>query len=93
MRHKTIQFLNELSSSKNRYRRVTEESVPAGYFSSSEWAKKLNMNHRVCQKKLSEYVADGKISVIWARRKSVISIRNMPCYKFKKKSYETSFKG
>jgi hypothetical protein len=42
---------------------------------------------------ISEYLADGKLSVIWARRRSGLAIRKMPCYKFKKKSYEKSFKG
>lgn len=94
MKHKTILFLNELSATKARYKRVTEESVPAGYFSSREIATKLKMNHRVCQRKLSQYLADGKLDVLWARRRaSVVAIRKCPCYKFKKKSYEKSFKG
>lgn len=91
--NKTIQFLNELSNSASRYKRVTEESVPPQYYSSRDISKKFGMNHRVCQRKISEYLADGKLSVIWARRRSGLAIRKMPCYKFKKKSYEKSFKG
>jgi hypothetical protein len=93
MRHKTIQFLNELNGIRTRYKRVTEECVPAGYFSSREISSKFKMNHRVCQRKVSEYLAEGKLDVVWARRKSGLAIRKCPCYKFKKKSYEKSFKG
>lgn len=94
MKHKTILFLNELTNTKTRYKRVAEESVPAGYSSSREISNKFKMNHRVCQRKLSQYLVDGKLDVVWARRKaSVIAIRKCPCYKFKKKSYEKSFKG
>jgi len=90
---KTIQFLNELSNSASRYRRVTEESIPPQFYSSREIAKRFGMNHRVCQRKISEYLEDGKLEVIWARRKSVLAVRKVPCYKFKKKSYEKSFQG
>jgi hypothetical protein len=94
MKQKTILFLNELTATKARYKRVSEECVPAGYFSCREMSKKFAMNHRVCQRKLSEYLADGKLDIVWARRRSsVVAIRKMPCYKFKKKSYEKSFKG
>jgi hypothetical protein len=94
MKQKTILFLNELTATKARYKRVSEESVPAGYFSSREISNKFKMNHRVCQRKLSDYLASGKLDVVWARRRaSLVAIRKCPCYKFKKKSYEKSFKG
>jgi hypothetical protein len=84
-------FLNELTVVKNRYRPVEEEAVPKGYYSSSEMALKYKKNHRVCQRLINEHLKQGKLSVIWARRKSGIAIRKVPCYKFKKKSYEKSF--
>jgi hypothetical protein len=90
---RTIQFLNELSNYSTRYKRVTEEEIPSQYYSSRDISKKFGMNHRVCQRKISEYLADEKLSVLWARRRSGLAIRKMPCYKFKKKSYEKSFKG
>lgn len=87
-------FLNELSATKVRYRKVTEEPTPKGYLSSKELARKFEMNHRVCQRKISEYLADEKLEVVWARKRiSVLAVRKVPCYKFKKKSYEKSFKG
>jgi len=90
----TIQFLNELASDNTRYKRVSEESIPSQYYTSRDIAKKFGMNHRVCQRKLSEYLLEEKLEVIWARRRvSVVAVRKMPCYKFKKKSYEKSFKG
>lgn len=90
----TIQFLNELASDNTRYKRVSEESIPSQFYTSRDISKKFGMNHRVCQRKISEYLADGKLEVIMARRMvSVVAVRKMPCYKFKKKSYEKSFKG
>lgn len=88
------QFVNELSQGNRRYIPVQEEEVPKGFLSAMEISKTFGMNHRVCQKKISEYLMEGKLEVIMARRRiSVVAVRKVPCYKFKKKSYEKSFKG
>jgi len=85
-------FLNEMTT-RSRYRKVTEEPLKKGYFSSRDISIKYDIVQRIVQRKLNALLEKGRLDVVMARRRvSPIVIRNVPCYKFKFKSDEKSFK-
>lgn len=85
-------FINEMNSYQ-RYRPVTEEPMPKGFFSSRELASQCGTVHRVSQRWISQLMADGKLEVRFVRRKiNGVFVKKIPVYKFKTKAYEKSFK-
>lgn len=85
-------FINEMNSCR-RYKPVTEEPMPKGYFSSRELARQYGTVQRVSQKWISELMANGKLDVLFVRRKTNgVFVKKIPVYKFKTKAYEKSFK-
>lgn len=88
-----VRFVNELSV-RNRHRKVTEEPIDKGFFTSQDLSTKYKICHRIVQRMLSELLLEERLKVVYARRKvSKTTIRKVPCYKFKFKSDEKSFKG
>lgn len=86
-------FLNEMTV-RSRYRRVTEEPLKKGYYTSKDISIKYDIVQRIVQRMLSDLLQKGRLDYIMARRKvSPIAIKLVPCYKFKFKSDEASFKG
>lgn len=86
-------FLNEITV-RSKYRKVSEEPLKKGYLTSKDISTKYGIVHRIVQRKLSELLEKGRLDMVMARRKvSPLVIRNVPCYKFKFKSDEKSFKG
>jgi hypothetical protein len=85
-------FVNEMNSFQ-RYKPVKEEPMPKGFFSSRELAKQYDIVQRVSQKWISQLMADGKLEVLFIRRKiNGVFVKKIPVYKFKTKAYEKSFK-
>lgn len=85
-------FVNEMNSFQ-RYKPVTEEPMPKGFFSSRELASQYDTVHRVSQRWISQLMADGKLEVLFVRRKiNGVFVKKIPVYKFKTKAYEKSFK-
>ena len=95
MKISTKVFLNELAPHRNKMiRTVTEEPLKKGFYTSQEISKKYKIVHRIAQKMISKLLVEGKLEVEMVRRKlTPIVIRRVPCYKFKRKSYEQGFKG
>lgn len=86
-------FLNELTSSRTRYRPVKEEDMPSGFFSTASLAKKYGIAHRVSQRWVSESLSLKELEVRFVRRKTnEFFVRKIPVYKFKTKTDEKSFK-
>jgi hypothetical protein len=86
-------LLNELSSMKSRYRRVKEETMPTGFFSTAELAKQYDTVQRVTQRWVSESLSLGELEVRFVRMNTNgVFIRKTPVYKFKTKKHEKSFK-
>jgi hypothetical protein len=92
---KFSQFINELLAEKAfRYKKVKEESMPTGFFSSADLAKRCNIAHRVSQRWISEGLSLGELEVRFSRRKiNDLFVKKIPIYKFKTKADEKSFKG
>lgn len=87
-----IQFVNELNV-RHRYRTMTEEPMPKGFFSSAELAKQYDTVQRVSQRWISQLMSEGKLEVRFVRRKTNgVFVKKIPVYKFKTKAYEKSFK-
>ena len=87
-------LLNELSSMKSRYRRVKEETMPNGFFSTADLAKRYGTVQRVTQKWVSESLSLGELEVRFVRRNTNgVFVKKIPVYKFKTKKHEKSFKG
>jgi hypothetical protein len=85
-------FINELKGDR-RYKPVTEEEMPKGFFSSAELARSYGIVQRVSQKWISELMAEEKMEVLFVRRKiNGTFIKKIPVYKFKNKSDEKEFK-
>lgn len=86
------EFVNELNV-RHRYKPVKEEPMPTGFFSSAEMAKQYDTVQRVSQRWISRLMSDGHLEVRFVRRKiNGVFVKKIPVYKFKKKTYEKSFK-
>lgn len=86
------EFVNELNV-RHRYKPVKEEPMPKGFFSSAEMAKQYDTVQRVSQRWISRLMSDGHLEVRFVRRKiNGVFVKKIPVYKFKKKTYEKSFK-
>lgn len=86
------EFVNELNV-RNRYKRLKEEPMPKGFFSSAEMAKKYDTVQRVSQRWISFLMSMNALEVRFVRRKTnALFVKKIPVYKFKHKADEKEFK-
>lgn len=86
------EFVNELNV-RHRYKRLEEEPMPKGFFSSAEMARKYDTVQRVSQRWISFLMSMNALEVRFVRRKTNgLFVKKIPVYKFKHKADEKEFK-